>query len=82
MGTGTRYWLEGEGMRVEVTVISDHWSGMLMPGMHTATEWRFIGVEQVSLEIRDAENSAGPLGDLGPWSPEPSLDDLQPPPGW
>lgn len=83
IGVGSRYWLEDGGMRVEVTVISDRDVAVPMEGMDGVTMLFPTSTERVSLEFSDAENSAQlEIDDLGFWSPDGSLDDLQPPPGW
>ena len=84
-GVGSRHWLEDGGMRVEVTVISDRVLAAPMQGADTGTIHVPTSTEQVSLEIFDAENSdqlLDNIAELGFWSPDASLEDMEPPPGW
>jgi hypothetical protein len=83
IGVGSRYWLKDDGMRVEVTVISDRDLAVPMEGMDGVTMLVPSSTERVSLEFSDAENSSQlGIDGLGFWSPDASLEDLQPPPGW
>ena len=79
------HWLEDGGMRVEVTVISDRVLAAPMQGVGTGTIHVPTSTEQVRLEIFDAENSdqlLDNIAELGFWSSDASLEDVEPPPGW
>ncbi|NPD03364.1 hypothetical protein HN031_01530 [Nocardioides sp. zg-1308] len=81
---GTRHWLVGDGVRVEVTILSEREHAGPVPGPDNATMFVPTSTERVSLELSDAENSARLEipDDLGFWSPHAPLDELQPPAGW
>lgn len=84
-GVGSRYWFVHGGMRVEVTVISERVLTAPLQGTIGGTIHVPTSTERVSLEVFDAENPHQLLDDiteLGFWSPDASLEDLQPPPGW
>lgn len=80
---GTRYWLRGEGMRLEVTLIGDGVVTQPLDGVDTSTSVP-TGIETVRVDITDARHSRQLEipDDLGLWDPSASLEDLAPPPGW
>jgi hypothetical protein len=85
VAVGSRYWLKNGGMRVEVTVISDQEMAVPVQGMEDLTAYVPSTTERVSVELSDAKNPhrlLDNIADLGFWSPDASLEDLQPPPGW
>ncbi|MBD3927019.1 hypothetical protein IEZ26_20530 [Nocardioides cavernae] len=85
MGVGSRYWFKDDGMRVEVTVIDDQDMAVPMQGMNDLTAYVPTSTERVSLEFSDAANPhqlLDNIAELGFWSPDASLEDVQPPPGW
>lgn len=85
IGVGSRHWLKNDGMRVEVTVISEREMAVPMQGTDDGTIHVPTSTERVSLEFSDAANPHQLLDDiaeLGFWSPDASLEDVQSPPGW
>lgn len=82
-GVGSRHWLADDAMRVEVTVISERMLSAPMQGMDDGTVFVPTSTERVSLEFFDAENPHQlDISGLGVWTPDASLEDAQPPPGW
>lgn len=85
VGEGTRYWLMDGRLRVEVTVVSDRMLASPLQGTLGGSIQVPTSTEEVSLELFDADNPHRLLDDiteLGFWSPDASLEDLEPPPGW
>ncbi|QBX55986.1 hypothetical protein EXE58_11285 [Nocardioides seonyuensis] len=83
---GSRYWLKGNGMRLEVTVISERAVAVALPvgGEEGITTYVSPATERVSVEMSDAKNAErlGGSDDLGFWTPDAGLSDVEPPPGW
>lgn len=82
---GSRYWLKGNGMRLEVTVISEQELVLPRGVEEDITAYVPSGTERVSVEMSDANNAqrlGADIGDLGFWTPDAGLSDVEPPPGW
>ena len=82
---GSRYWLKGNGMRLEVTVVSEQ--ELVLPSSFKEDVTAYVpsGTERVSVEMSDARNAEQlgfDPGDLGFWTPDAGLSDVEPPPGW
>lgn len=83
-GVGSRYWLKNGDIRIEVTVIRDQQFAGPVTSLPDVTTYTPSTTERVEVEITDAANPTRlEISDeLGFWSPDASLDGLQPPAGW
>lgn len=83
-GVGSRYWLKNGDIRIEVTVISDQQLAGPVKGLPDVTVYIPSTTERVEVEFTDGANSTRLEipDELGFWSPDASLDNLQAPVDW